>query len=523
MTNQLIRPPPTGARPLVNLQQVGWLPDAALANGIRILATSGTGKTQLGVWLLFTALLKRRPFIVFDPTKGLINGFLTWIQHYCQSSGLSGYQQEQFYNRIVYCDLSGRSGYVMPFSLFQRYGQEPLSAVADRVMNWVSGMMPSAHSAPIEGYSSIVKTLYPACMIAAALQPDIQVTEIPDLLRHPQSGRWKQRFAQALATHPIETAEAVSYFQHEFAKLDKATRERRLNLLEVVLQPFRYSLPIRAMFGASSGWLDFDQVIAQEKIVLVDASGLEGEYQQQVLNWILLYSFAPYIRNRGDGRARPIGAMIDEVTRFFFDSPEAMVAFAHRFGELVHVLRRYGGIHPLCVIHQTVSQLHEQLAAHLAALGNQIIGKPADYASALLLVEQLLGYQPYVKRWDPIYMNLTDIGPRVIDYRPQEYNRQEILQIQAERLIRLKKLHFLTRLTKTEGGGQGPLRLLNIEPLLGPWPDELALQQRRQALAAASGVSVQQVVAEIQARVPVQQSATVQERATDDDGYLIPQ
>ena len=216
MPNRIIRPPPTGGRPLVNLQQVGWLPDAALANGIRILGSSGTGKTQLGVWLLFTSLLKRRPFIVFDPTKGLINGFLTWVQHYCQSNGLSDAQQAQLYSRIVYCDLSGRSGHVMPFSLFQSYGQEPLSAVADRVLNWVSGMMPSAHSAPIEGFSAVSKTLYPACLIAAALQPEIQVTELPDLFRHANSGRWKQRFAQVLATHPAETAEAVTYFQNEF-------------------------------------------------------------------------------------------------------------------------------------------------------------------------------------------------------------------------------------------------------------------------------------------------------------------
>lgn len=517
---------PTARQPNPQEDNV-WLSNAALANGIRIIGASGCGKTQLGASILYSSFMQRRPFLVFDPTKSLIKSFLARVEQHCDEKRLSAAQQDALYDRIIYCDLSGRYGYVVPVSLFCRYGQESLSAVADRVISWVSGNFAASHSAPVEGFSSIVKTLYPASIIAAALQPDIQVTELPDLLRNSKktSSPWKQRLEEVGRKYSAEAAEAVAYIEQEFNKLEAAVRERRLNLLEVVLQPFRYSLPVRATFGASRPGLDFDQIIEQGQMVLIDASGLVGEYKQQVLNWILLYTLPPFLRARGSGRPKPIGVMIDEIATFYMDSPESMTVFASRFGDMVHVLRRQYGIHPLCVIHQSLAQLHEQIGAHLAALGNQIVGKPADYDSAVLLAEQLFAYEAHVKRWDPVYMNSIE-GPTVIDWRPQEFTRQEVLPQQALMLQQLKKLHFLTKLTRTEGGGQGPLCDLDITSMLGPWPNEAAIEQRCRQLAAASGVPIAQVLAEINARTQI--SATPANpatpkpsaNATDSAGYV---
>lgn len=477
-----------------------WLPSEALANGIRILGAAGSGKSQLGASLLLSFFLQHRPFLVFDPTRSLINGFLTLLNDYIVRNRLSDAQQAELYDRVTYCDLGGQSGYVMPFSLFQRHGNESLSSVADRVMSWVSGNFAASHSASVEGFNSINQTLYPASVIAAALQPDVQVTEVLDLIHHPKSNLWKQRYEQVLTTYPDQAAEAVAYFRGEFSQLKGNDLTRRMTMLKVVLQPFRYHLPMRATFGATAPGLDFGQVIEHGKMVLFDASELAGEYKQQVLNWILLYSFPPYLKARGSGRHQPIGLMIDEISIFYQDSPEAMKVFAHRFGELVHVLRRQYGIHPLTVLHQSVAQLHEDIAAHLAALGNQIIGKPADYESALLLAEQLFPYQTFVKRYEPMYANIPDAGPQIIDVRPQEYTRQEVLHQQALNLLRLKKLHFLTRLTTTEGGGQGPLRTMDITSLLGPWPDLSKLNELCRQLAAKSGVAIDVVLADIATR-----------------------
>lgn len=523
MTDRNVRTQQGTESSLHQIERTIRLSNAALANGLRIIGAAGSGKTQLGVWLLFSFFLQRRPFLVFDPTRSLIKGFLSRLQQHIKDHQHSEEEQARLYGRIVYCDLSGQSGYVVPFSLFQRYGTEPLSAVADRVMSWVSGNFASSHSAPVEGYSSIVKNFYPACIIAAGLQPAIQVTDIPDLLRHPSSGRWQQRFAQVLATYPDEAREAVAYFQNESSLLDRATKERRLNLSDVALQPFRYMAGMRAAFGATTPGLDYEQIIEQGKIVLIDASGLAGEYQQQVLNWILLYSLPPFLKARGSGQYKPIGLMIDEISTFYQDAPESMEVFANRFGEMVHVLRRQYGIHPLCVIHQTIAQLHEKIAGHLAALSNQIVGKPTDFESAVLLAEQVFPSQPFVKRWDPVYANVPGEGLQMIDVRPQEFTRQEVLHRQAQVLLRLKKLHFLTRLTQTEGGGQGPLRVLDITSTLGPWPKEAAISSLCKQLATASGVSVQQVLTEIGARSPGASTKSEKKSAarTDKDGYVL--
>jgi hypothetical protein len=502
-----------------------WLPSEALANGIRILGAAGSGKSQLGAWLLLFFFLQRRPFLVFDPTRSLINSFLTLLADYIVRNRLSDRQQAELYDRITYCDLGGQSGYVTPFSLFQRYGNESLSSVADRVMSWVSGNFAASHSASIEGFNSINQTLYPASIIAAALQPDIQVTEVLDLIHHPKSNLWKQRFEQVLTAYPAQAAEAVAYFQGEFSKLQSNNRARRLNMLEVVLQPFRFHLPMRAAFGARSPGLDYNQVIEQGKMVLFDASGLDGEYKQQVLNWILLYSFPPYLKSLGSGHKKITGVMIDEISIFYQDSPESMKVFANRFGELVHVLRRQYGIHPLTVMHQSVAQLDEDVAAHLAALGNQIIGKPADYESALMLAEQLFPHQTYVKRYEPIYGNIPNAGPQIIDVRAIEYSRQEVLHQQALNMLRLKKLHFLTRLTTTEGGGQGPLQTINITSLLGPWPDLPKLDAMCRQLAARSGVAIQDVLTDIAARNASQNqqkqapAEDQEDEQYDDSGY----
>lgn len=498
MAVPLRRPSQPLANQQVRLSQIGYIPWEALANGIRILGAAGSGKTQLAVWLLFTSLLRGWPYIVLDPTGSLLNGLLARIQHYCAVNRLSDAEQAQLYRRLRYCDLSGQSGYITPFPLLQRLPGEQLSVVGDRVMSWILAMMPESKDAPVEGYTSIDKIMRPAAMILAAL--GLGVTELSDLLYNATKDYWRQRFDYLKATQGPEVGEAVQFFTVEYKSWDANLRQRRINLIEVVLQMFRYQAPLRAMFGAEGPGLDYGQIIRKGQIVLLDSSRLTGAYKSLVLNWILLHSFTPYIWWRGSGHYPPCGLMIDEISTLYMDTPKAMELFSQGFGELVHVLRRQFRIHPLTVIHQSVAQLHPQMASHLAALGNQVIGKPADYDSALLLAQQLFDYAPLLKRADPIYMNVPERGPRIIDYRPVEYTRDEVLHLQARTLLRLDTFKFLARLTRREGGGQGPLQQLDVKPLLGPFPDMAQVTVLRQQLAAVSGLPIDQVLREIQER-----------------------
>jgi hypothetical protein len=497
------------------------LPEAALANGIRISGSSGSGKTLLASRLAYNRFRKGQANCLIVPKGNMGTVFLDLVRRDYEAGRLS----EADLARIIICELSGRSGYIAPFSLLRRFPDERLAVVADRVMAWIQGIMPESKGAAVEGYNSIAKVMRPAITLLAALAPALQITEMPDLLLNHKQPVWRDRLAQAQANFPDEMGEVATFFQYEFDRWPGQVRERRLNLLEVVLQPFRYDPVLRATFGAAQAGLDYETITREGITVIIDGSGLEGEYLQQILQWIFFQAIIAFLHWRGSGRHAPLGIILDELSTFHADSPEAMDLFAQRFGQVAHVLKRHYQVKPFIVIHQNEAQLHPKMAAHLAAFGNQIIGKPPDYESALALAEQLFDYRPLVKRRDPIYMNLPDRGPVVVDHRPVEYRRDELLHMQAQLLMRLDTFKFLCRLTKREGGGQGPLRQLDIAPLVGPFPDEAKVATLRQQLIAASGIPIRQVLAEIEDRkTPQGSSVTVlsnkQIHDHDPDDYI---
>lgn len=510
----------------IHASQIGFIPWQAFANAVRIIGGSGSGKTVLAGWIAYLFFLNMQANIIFDPTGSLIANFLNRVQRYIEHQRLSDREEAAIWSRVVYCDLSGQSGYVVPFSMLRRFDHEPLSAVADRVMDWILLAQPESRGASIQGYAAVSKVVRPAAMILAALAPDLQITELPDLLSNIKQPHWKAALDLAAQRYPQQTAEALSFLRSEFSNWQGQNLERRLDLTESVFVPFRYSPAFRTVFGAAAPGLDYDDIIAQGKTVLVDASGLDGEYKQLMLNWILFGSVVPFTKNRGSGDFDPFGLSLEEVSTFYMDSPASMELMTHKFGELIHVIRRQYRVR-LLVVHQSASQLHPQMAAHLAALGNQIVGRPADYDSALMLAEQLFDYQTLIKRWEPIYFSNRDRDAEVIDFRPVDYSQEEIRHMQARLLMRLDTFRFLARLTKTEGGGQTGLKQLDASALVGPFPDDREIRLLKQQLSAQSGVSVKRTLEEIEVRrqtgvKAVASSAIVPSTDPyDDDGYLL--
>lgn len=506
----------------IPLSQIGFMPWQSLSQGIRLVAGSGVGKTVLAGYLALMLFLNRRPNIVVDPTGSLCTAILGRVLHHVESNQLSEQQAEEVYQRIIYCDF-GASGYTVPMSLFHRYGNEPLANVSDRFMDYFSLLQSDSRSASIQGYNSVAKIMRPVSVVMAALQPEFQITDVPDLLDHIKSDRWQARLNFAVNRYPRQTRQAVDFLVNDFSQWDGQTKQRRLDLLESFLSPYRYHPVFRATFGAAQTGLDYDAIVDRGQTVLIDASGLLGEARPTVLSWLVLYSLVGYLRHRGNQRPAPVGLMVDEVSALHLDSATAMDLFAQHWSEMTHILRRQYGLHPLVAISQSAAQLHPKIAADLNALGNQLVGRPADFESALALTDRLFDYQPRVKRWDPVYFSNRDRDAQIIDYRPVEYDREEMQLLQAQTLMRLNKHRWLARLTLDEGAGQTGLRQLDTSPLLGPWPDPVKVNQLRQQLCAASGVRVDQVLSEVDARSgqPVKasdRSDIVQH--TDDDGYI---
>jgi hypothetical protein len=480
----------------VSLQEVVWIADEALANGFRLLGASGSGKTILAAYFAFALFMnKQRGGHIFDPTGSFFASFITYVQQYCELNRLAEAEQAQLYDRIIVHELDAESGYVIPAPMFRRFGKERPAAVAERFLAWIAASMPESRGASVEGYNAIAKVAQPAALLMAIL--NLQVTDIPDLLLHFKQPYWQARFDQALILAPAEAVEAVRFFREEFKAWDSQTRRRQLNLFEVFLQPFRYHPAWRATYGSARPGFDYGHSL--HKVVFHIGSGAEGEHTQRMLDWELR-SLIAFIRRRGSGRHTPVGIFIDEISTMFVESDKGMEIFAHLLAELVHVLRRQYRVHPLCVIHQNQAQLHPQIAQHLAALG-QIVGKVADYETAIQLVPQLFDQRPLVKYWDPVLMHLPNRGIEIVHHRPVEYTQREIEHMQAQLLLSLDTFKFLCRLSPfAEGGRRTELQQLDFSPLLGRFPDDAFVKAMRRQLAAASGLPIAQVLAEIEAR-----------------------
>lgn len=482
-------------------EQVVFITDAALANGLRILGGAGVGKTILAAYVTFYLFtIKSQCTYVLDPTGSYFASFITQLRRYCELNRLTPSQQRGLYNRIKLYELGGESGYVGPTPLLARFPGESLASVSDRVMAWIESCMPESRSASVMGYNALAKIVRPGAMLLVAC--GLQITELPDLLYHPKSGRWRRHYQEALNSWGDEVGEAVRFFRDEYSNWDKGALRQQLPLVETWLQPFRYTPAWRASFGASNSGFDDAGNIREGRVIFILADGLEGEYRQQLLDWHLrrLVSFLNW---RGSGRGPeqpPFGLSIDEMASLFTSSDKGMQIFSQLLGEIVHRYRRQYGLHPLCILHQSEAQLHPDIASHLAALG-QIIGKPADYDSALKLAPQLFDYRPTVKYWEPVLMNIPERGIEVVHRRPVEFTRDELLHQQAEILMSMDRFKFLCRLSPyTEGGRRTELQQLDFAPLVSGFPDAAWVREKRRDLVAQSGVPIQQILSEIAAR-----------------------
>src|SRR5689334_17339269 len=95
--------------------------------GVHIAAARGHGKSQLiGSYFVPQDILQGIPTIVIDPIGETINYILSKIAR------LKSSLQEEIWPHITYIDLAGRSGYVSPFPLYYRLGNESLYEIAQR-------------------------------------------------------------------------------------------------------------------------------------------------------------------------------------------------------------------------------------------------------------------------------------------------------------------------------------------------------------------------------------------------------
>jgi hypothetical protein len=459
--------------------------------GIHIMGGKGSGKSILMALLFaFFDFLRGIPTVVFDPIGTVTDYFLGRLLR------LPKKDQQALGPRVLYVDMSGSNNRVVPFPLYYRLGRESIYQMAQRFLDVVKKTDPYLHIAPLEGWNQVWRTGTYTGQALSALES--QISEAESLLRSPAA--WATDLRRALVTHP-ELQPAVEFFR-ELGYADERLRTRRTESFFTKIAYFTLDPVQKAMFGATTPGINWQQVIDKGKIVLLDFRGednLEGRRFKMV--WALKY-FLDFIRRRGPGRSQPISLIIDELTSLLTVDLMSADLLAADLDEVVNVLARNYRIW-LTLAHPELFQVSERLQKTLMSMGTQILGATSDPETAASLARRYFRYRPYwVKKYEPVYMAWQGI-PEIIDWRSVEFTHEEQELLRSYEFTGLRQFEFLVRPALGEGDTQGTLRKVNIASLVrGQYPDETLVRAARDKLMQRSGRDVQEILAEIASRRP---------------------
>lgn len=476
------------------------LSDAALKNGIHIVAGPGAGKSRLiGRALGWQQMTRRKPQVILDPTGGVVDNLLDKIVR------LPIALRRKLWPRIVYVDM-GATDYIVPSPLYYQISPtDTLFAIANRFPSLLKRLDPDLASAPILGWNSLYECSIYAGQIASALGR--QIDFVADLIAHPKN--YKVELKQALSQHP-ELQPAVEYFRELMDPTSGELRNRRTGSFVNKLIPFLSDPTMQAAFAAAERRVDWEEVVRHGQTVLID---FRHEVDPDRRRFKLLYwfrDFIDYVKQRGmSGRGEEIMFVIDEVTQLLGQKTmSGQSVMAEDLEELVAVLGRNMGVN-VVIAHQNLSQVELRVMNVLMQMGTQIVGVISNPDDALLLARQLVPYDPYlVKKQEPVWMSLSRPGlfgsvsePTIIDYTTTEFTPDEQQIMGASRFQRLGRFRFLVRPALSEGNITGKLKAVSIANLdYNQYPDAQVLTDVRSFLRQKWGIPMETLLAEIRAR-----------------------
>lgn len=468
------------------------LPDGARAMGVYLLAGKGSGKSRLmGRVMCFQDHLKHRAQLILDPNGPTIDNLLD------RCARLPAPDREAVLARIHYVDMSGKSGYVVPWPLYSRKPGESLYETAQRFLEVLKRLDPALTTASVEGFNALAEVGTNAGMVLAAL--GWQVTEASALITAPL------QFAQQLkwvASEYPEAAPAAAYFLEVLPSLKPAEKDRKVGAFLRKLAAFTLDPVLRAMVGTSENGIDWQRAVERGETVLLDFRHvLDLERRRFLMLWCF-QSFLSFVKRRGAGRHAPVGLVVDELTALYnFDAQAGSSIFAADLDELINVLARNYKVW-LTLANQELFQVDLKTRKTLLGMGTKIIGVTSDSEAALTLAKEFFPYDPTrIRHFDSVY----DARGNLIDLAPVPWSIQEQQLLAAQRFLTLKPFHFLVKPAVGEGDITGqlvPLSIANLEP--GIWVDEYLVASLRSQLARQSGTPVATLLGEQRDRlVPI--------------------
>ena len=110
------------------LPQVFTVPDSHRDRGMHWVAASGSGKSLALGLIAFADFLRGVPQVLFDPTGGLANAFLTNVGQFSKPI------RQQLWPYVQYVDMAARGDSCVPLPLLFEYPEDTRQDIADRFL-----------------------------------------------------------------------------------------------------------------------------------------------------------------------------------------------------------------------------------------------------------------------------------------------------------------------------------------------------------------------------------------------------
>ena len=424
------------------------LHDDVRVMGMRVMAGRGVGKSIFLGSVAFQDCIQGKTVVVFDDVGGTIDNILNSIVHQPE------HVQRALWPKVRYIDTSGTRGGVTALPLYYRLSpDESLYRVAQRYLEVIKRFDPELTSASVQGFNALWSIgTYTGMLLSAT---GGQITEAEALLNDPTP--W---LAKAPASPELDAV--IQFFTQEYRTWKQERRDTQTAAFRTKVQLVTLDPPTRAMVGASTPGIDWQEITEARQLVLIDLRFETSlELKRFKLLWVLM-TFIWFLKHRGGGRHAPISLVIDELASLYTLSAFGSDVFSADLDELVNVLSRNHRV-MLTVAHQEVWQLPERAQKTLMTLGTQVVGATSDIDAAVAMARQLFALDPYRLKYEhPIY----DQGA-IINHTPEFMSLDEQAYEIARFLVTQQRFHFVARIAGGEGSASGAIKRISTQHVSG--------------------------------------------------------
>src|SRR5215211_3935164 len=440
------------------------LSDEARTGGILLAAPTGWGKSRYLGALCYLDLLRGVGTVVLDAVGGAIDNCLNKLLY------LPEKEQIELSEKIIYCNMAGYQAgetaydtYVCPWPMLYKLDKkETLDVTSQRIVDLISKTNKALASASIQGLPRVEAILTSTLQILAA--HNLPISSAIDLLQNPQA--WRARIEEAVRLRP-EVIRARNRLM-DFLDLPKKSQESQSEVILNRLQRIEFDVVAEAMFSTPKPQVDWNEVVDQGKIVLIDLRHEKSDKARELKLFWVWGSIYEYIKSReANGRTRPpLSVVIDELSYFVRGNSINRGVITEEFRELMQVYKRNSNIW-FTAATQEVAELPSELQRACLKTSTHMYGAIDNPDLAKKLAR---------RRWgpDPSYPYTTV---------------EDLQMIYAQKLQELTKGQWLAAVSPVEGEPPTHMELIETSHVDdGMYPQKQLLDALKRYLMERDGV-----------------------------------